>query len=130
MYYSFPGEVGEGQGAFDFHDDESLEGKAKSEDETPKLKPRTPRKKRPLKLDTLFDYRRFGEEVSRRNINIRDRFSHTSAKAELLMKYGVPRLVVSKGESVPTTGARPERIGSAFERYYEGYLARKEQCGW
>lgn len=105
-------------------EDSSLEARV-----SPSKKTKAPR------LDVEFNHRLFGEEVRRKSL-MGDSlepdliFHYTSSKANLLVKYGVKTLRLPGGDSVPTPNASPKRIGIVFQRYYKGYLQRRNYYGW
>jgi hypothetical protein len=81
--------------------------------------------RRRLRGSTKFDFWGFGRDVDEDgNCQPYNVLMCTERKRELLVKFGVDRLKVSKDETIPIGRATPSRVGQTFQTYYKGYQRR------
>ena len=100
--------------SFNFEDRESLESRVN-------LPPRKKLRK------TKFNYEDFREEVDFRELEPNNIFRYTPEKRDKLIDYGVPKLTIRPGESMPMDMAKPERVGRAVQDKYNIAVRRANQ---
>jgi len=79
------------------------------------------------KKPTKFNYESFKEEVDRGDLQPNNIFYATDEKKAILREYGIYKLTIRAGESVPIDMAKPERVGRTFQDKYTIAVRRANQ---